>query len=91
MAVTRKVLDPQTGKPVWVTTYVRHGKIVTQRLGAHLFRESLTPRRLEAMADFTEVASQGFGRKKTGTLPPAAEVVRDELPRKRRARLGDEQ
>jgi hypothetical protein len=85
MGFTRRIQDPKTGNWMWVTTYLRNGKLVTARLPPHLFREGLTPRRLEVIADFTEIAAKGFGKKQTGHLPPAAEEVQRELPRKRRA------
>lgn len=90
MGQTRKVRDPLTGETVVVTTYLRNGKPVTQRLAPHLFREGLTPRRLEAMADFAEVATKAYGKTRTGVLPPAAEEVQRELRRKRVVRGGHE-
>lgn len=81
MAFTRQVQDPQTGDLYWVTTYLRNGKPVTQRLPSHLFREGFTPKRLEALAAFSEAASRTYGSKQTTTLPPAAEAVRRELRR----------
>lgn len=83
MGFTRKVQDPVSGEWIWVTSYLRKGKVVTQRLAPHLFREGLTPRRMEAMADFTEAAMKSYGTKQTGPLPPAAEEVRRELRRRR--------
>lgn len=86
MGQTRRVIDRRTGEVVVLTTYVRNGRTVTARLPPHLFREGLTPRRLEAMADFAEVATKAYGQRRTGALSPAAEVVQRELRRRRTGR-----
>lgn len=76
MARTFVALDPRSGRLRWFCEYERGGTVVVQRLPDHLFRDALTPARMEAMADFAEAASTAFGRRASGDLPPAAEAVR---------------
>jgi hypothetical protein len=78
MAFTRQEKDPTSGELRWVTTYLRNGRLVTQRLPRHLFLEGLTAARAERLADFAEAAARGFGQRQTTYLPPAAEMVRRE-------------
>ena len=69
--------DAETGEKVTFYVYLRNGKIVYERASPHLTDfEKASPGRLEAQAAFMEAASTAFGRRTTGSLPPAAEAVR---------------
>lgn len=84
-SITRFVYDPEAGREVAITVYRRNGKLVVQRLPMHNFSSGMTPRRLEALAVFGEVASGAYGEMMTGSLPPAAERIRREMPERARA------
>ena len=80
VSVTFTVKDPETGEDVPFTAYPRNGKLVIQRLPPHNFLENASPRRMEVIAQFMEVASGAYGEKGTGGLPPAAKRVQDLMP-----------
>ena len=70
-AVIRTVTDPETGETIDLMGFQNHGQLRFQRKPAvpHSARAE------ENRARFGETAARAWGRKKTGRLPPAAELT----------------
>ncbi len=80
VSVTVDVRDPVSGFSVPLAIYRRKGRTILARIPAQNFPATATPRRLQALAAFGDVASRSYGEKMTGPLPPAAERVQREFP-----------
>ncbi len=78
-AVLRTVVDPATGREIEIMAVKRDGKVRYQRLASVQERIN-TPRAFENLAVFGELATKAWGRKRTGRLPPANEVIQQERP-----------
>ncbi len=78
-AVLRTVVDPATGREIEIMAVKRNGKVRYQRL-ASVEERINTPRALENLAVFGELATKAWGRKRTGRLPPANEIIQQERP-----------
>src|SRR5208282_4598656 len=78
-AVLRTVVDPATGRDIEIMAFKRNGKVRYQRL-ASVEERFNTPRAFENLAVFGEIATKAYGRKRTGRLPPANEVIQEERP-----------
>lgn len=76
-----EVEDPETGARFLLQVFTgRNGKEYYRRLPAHNTDVSArSARQLEAMASFTEVASQAYGKSSSPTEQAAAREVRERL------------
>lgn len=78
------VNDPETGEEVHLIAHMKDGRVLYRRMpAANTDLSQASPAKLEAMAEFADVASQTYGTTSEDGLPPAMTAVRDRLPGRR--------
>lgn len=72
----------ENGEKTLIMVFKKHGELRLRRLPKHLYDPAhYTPRRLAAIANFTESAASAFGSHMTQKLPPANITVQENMTR----------